>query len=354
MKCWRNLFPQITSFENLVLAFRTARRWKPLTIERADFEFHLEENLFRLQEELVTGMYRPGPYRTFYVTEGVRRKISAAPFRDRVVHHALCRVIEPLFDREFIFDSYACRTGKGTHRAADRCRQFVRRYPYVLQADIAKFFPSIDHAILEGLLAHWIRDERTMWLIGRILESGVGILDSEYEMHWFPGDDLLARFRPRGLPIGNLTSQFFANVYLHPLDMFVKHTLRIHPYIRYVDDLLLFGDDPAALHRLARQIGEFLETLRVGLHPRKCRVFPVRMGVDFVGYVQFPSHRRIRRRSVLGMRRRLRDLSGAYRRGAIGAARVRASVHSWLGHARHADARSLTAAILANAAFIRG
>jgi RNA-directed DNA polymerase len=137
-------------------------------------------------------------------------------------------------------------------------------------------------------------------------------------MQWFLGDDLLARFRPRGLPIGNLTSQFFANVYLHPLDLFVKHTLRIRPYVRYVDDFLLFGDDPAILHRQARRIGEFLATLRVGLHPRKCRVFPVRTGVDFVGYVQFPSHRRIRRRSILGMRRRLRDLCGAYRRGEIG------------------------------------
>ena len=236
VKTWRNLFPLIVSFENLVLAFRAARRGKPLTQERADFEFDLEANLFRLQEELVTGAYRPGPYGTFYVTEGVRRKISAAPFRDRVVHHALHRVIEPVLDREFIFDSYACRTGKGTHRAADRCTRFLRRQPYALKADIARFFPSVDHAILLSLVGRRVEDVRTMDLIGRILASGVGILESEYEMRWFQGDDLLARFRPRGLPIGNLTSQFFANVYLHPLDMFVKHTLRVRHYLRYVDD----------------------------------------------------------------------------------------------------------------------
>jgi RNA-directed DNA polymerase len=180
VKSWRNLFPRITSFRNLYLAFRSARCGKPLTAERAAFEVDLEENLFRLQNELVTGTYLPDPYRTFYVTEGVRRKISAARFRDRVVHHALHRVIEPLFEREFIFDSYACRAGKGTHRAADRCRHFLRRYPYVLQADIARFFPSVDHAILEALLGRRIHDERTMDLVRRIIESGVGILDSEY------------------------------------------------------------------------------------------------------------------------------------------------------------------------------
>ncbi len=145
MRTYRHLFPRIASFANLLGAFYDARRGKPLIRERAGFEFHLEENLFRLQEELVAGTYRPGPYRTSYVMEGVRRKISAAPFRDRMVHHALHQVIEPLFDWEFVFGSYACRRGKGTHRAADRCTQFGRRRRYVLKADLARFFPSVDH-----------------------------------------------------------------------------------------------------------------------------------------------------------------------------------------------------------------
>jgi len=351
MRTWKNLFSKITSFENLLLAFRAARRGKPLTQERADFEFHLEERLFALQAELINGTYRPAPYRTFCVTEGARRKISAAPFRDRVVHHALHRVIEPLFDREFIFDSYACRVGKGTHRAADRCARFLRRHPYVLKADIAKFFPSVDHAILEDLLARRIRDERTMALIRRILESGVGILDSEYEMRWFPGDDLLARWRPRGLPIGNLTSQFFANVYLHPSDCFVKHALRVRDYLRYVDDFLLFGEDPRTLHRHAQEIGDFLMTLRLCLHPRKLRIFPVRTGVDFVGYVQYPTHRRVRRRSVIQMRRRLRALREGYAAGEVSVRRVRATIQSWLGHAGHANARGLSRDPLGGVAF---
>lgn len=354
MKTWRNLFPRIASFENLLEAFWAARRNKALTQQRADFEFHLEDNLLWLQDELLAGTYQPGPYRTFYVWEGVRRKISAAPFRDRVVHHALHRVIEPLFDREFIFDSYACRQGKGTHRGADRCSRFLRCRPYVLKADISRFFPSVDHEILNGLLAHRIRDERTLDLIARILASGVGILESEYEMQWFPGDTLLARFRPRGLPIGNLTSQFFANVYLHPLDMFVKHTLRERHYIRYVDDFLLFGDDSVTLRQQERRIGRFLETVRLTLHPRKCRVFPVRTGVDFVGYVHFRTHRRVRRACVSRFRQRLGCLQERYAQGEVGPARVRATTHSWLGHAGHANAVGLSRAILREVRFVRG
>jgi hypothetical protein len=132
--------------------------------------------------------------------------ISAAPFRDRVLHHALCRVVEPIFDRTFIHDSYACRVGKGNHRAVERCSQFARRHAYVLKCDIVKFFPSIDQAILRDLLARRIADAQTLWLIDLILASGAGVLEREYTMHYFPGDDLFAACRPRGLPIGNLTS----------------------------------------------------------------------------------------------------------------------------------------------------
>lgn len=173
-------------------------------------------------------------------------------------------------------------------------------------------------------------------------------------MQWFPGDDLLVRFRPRGLPIGKLTSQFFAKVYLHPLDMFVKHTLQVRHYLRYVDDFLLFGDASTVLHRYAERIGEFLTTLRLRLHPSKCWVFPVQTGVNFVGYVNFPSHRRVRRAGVIRMRRRLRELRGAFAAGVLGPARVRAAVHSWLAHASHADARGLSRVILRDAVFWRG
>jgi len=153
----------------------------------AAFEHRLEDNLLALQDELRSFTYRPGPYESFYIHEPKRRLISAAPFRDRVVHHALCNRIEPLFERGFIFDSYANRVGKGTHRALDRAQEFARRYPYFLQCDIRQFFPSIDHRILLLMLARVIVDPGVLWLCKQILASGAGVLSGEYSMVYFPG-----------------------------------------------------------------------------------------------------------------------------------------------------------------------
>ncbi len=282
MRAARNLFPQVCAFENLYRAFRRARRGKRDREEVAAFEYDLEDNLLKLQDELRTGRYRPGSYRNFWVHEPKRRKISAAPFRDRVVHHALCQVIEPIFERTFIHDSYACRLKKGTHRAVDRCQAFARRHRYVLKADIQKFFPSIDHDILLGLVGNRLADLQVMELVRQILSSGEGVLDEEYVMQWFPGDDLLARFRPRGLPIGNLTSQFWANIYLDRLDHFAKRHLKCRAYLRYVDDFLLFSDDKGQLHRWKEEVKAFLGCLRLTLHDRKSVVFPVSEGIDFL------------------------------------------------------------------------
>jgi retron-type reverse transcriptase len=200
-----------------------------------------EDEIFALQEELQSKTYQPGAYHSFFIHDPKKRLISAAPFRDRVVHHALCNLIEPIYEARFIGDSYANRIGKGTHRAIDRAQEFSKKYPYVLQCDIRQFFPSIDHEILFDILSHHIADKDVLWLIGRILESGRGVLAEEYEMKYFEGDDLFAVNRPRGLPIGNLTSQFWANVYLNELDQFIKRELKVKAYIRYVDDFLLFG-----------------------------------------------------------------------------------------------------------------
>ncbi len=205
-KSFNNLFPQIANFENLFAAWETARRSKRRRPDVAAFERHLEPNLLRIEQQLLDGSYRPGRYRSFFIREPKRRKISAAPFRDRVVHHALVRVIEPIFESRFSNASYACRVGKGTHRAADHAQALLRRHQYVLKADIAQFFPSIDHGVLDGLLARHIACRRTLDLCRRIMASGDGILASEYTLKLFPGDDLFAALRPRGLPIGNLTS----------------------------------------------------------------------------------------------------------------------------------------------------
>jgi len=224
-KTYRNLFPQVYSFQNLLAAFHRARRGRAGREYVAEFEFFLEGNLLQLEEELRTETYRPGGYRSFYIYEPKKRLVSAAPFRDRVVHHALVGVLEPIWEARFIHDSYACRRGKGIHQAVDRAHALVRNYCYALKGDVVKFFPSVDYDILLGLLARHVADPPVLRLAARILESGAGVLDGEVEPAWFPGDDLFSPLRPKGLPIGNLTSQFWANVYLNELDQFVKREL---------------------------------------------------------------------------------------------------------------------------------
>ena len=342
------MFAQLLSWPNLLLAFQRAAKGKRGQPNVAAFEHRLEENLFALQRELRQGSYQPGPYNSFYIHDPKRRLISAAPFRDRVVHHALCNLIEPVFERSFSHDSYANRQGKGTHRALDRCQQLARRYPYVLQGDIREFFPSVDHQILRGQLARKIACAETMWLVDRILESGAGVLAAEYEMVYYPGDDLLAALRPRGLPIGNLTSQFWANVYLNDLDQFVQRELRCRGYARYVDDFLLFAPDKRTLWRWKEELGRRLERLRLRMHPGSAP-FPVSEGIAFLGFVVFPQGRRLKRRRGIAFQRRLKTRVNAYACGEIEFEKLSATVRGWSNHARYGNTVGLRKAVLSRA-----
>lgn len=338
MKTYKSLYPHIHTFTNLYWAFRAARCGKRDRAAVAAFEFDLEGNLWRLQRELREQSYQPGTYTNFYVYEPKRRLVSAAPFRDRVVHHALCRVIEPIWEARFIHTSYACRIGKGTHRALDQAHAWVKRYRYVFHGDIVKYFPAIDHQIVRHLLAKHIADRQTMWLIDQIINSGVGVQAAETPQTLFPGDDLLALMRLRGLPIGNLSSQFWANVYLHELDMFAKHQLRCPAYLRYMDDFLLFSDDKQELNRWREAIRDFLAArLRLQLHPRKSVVFPVHTGLDFCGFRLFPTHRRLRKSSVRRFVKRFRRQRAAFQAGDLPFAEMNQSVQCWIAHASHGD-----------------
>jgi hypothetical protein len=330
------MYPQLCSWDNLHLAWRKAAKGKRGKGPAARFEFHLEDNLVVLQTTLRNRTYRPGAYHSFYIHEPKRRLISAAPFRDRVVHHALCNVIEPLFERSFISDSYANRVGKGTHRALDRAQEFARRYRYVLQCDLQQFFPSVDHALLCDTLSRKIDDRDVLWLIDRILESGRGVLSEEYAMVYFPGDDLFAVQRPRGLPIGNLTSQFWANCYLNPFDHFVKRELRCGGYLRYVDDFLLFAADKATLWEWKVAVEERLARLRLTLHPH-AHPRPVTEGFPFLGFVLYPDRRLLKRRKGVAFARRFRALRAAHAAGEIPLERVTAAAEGWANHARYAD-----------------
>ncbi|MBA3824215.1 MAG: RNA-dependent DNA polymerase [Ktedonobacterales bacterium] len=333
------LFAQLCSFENLLHASRKAARGKRSRHDVADFEYDLEGWLLRLSRQLQSRTYQPGSYRRFSFCDPKPRAISAAPFPDRVVHHALCNVIEPIFERRFIADSYANRAGRGIHQALDRCTQFARRYRYVLRCDIVQFFPSIDLIILRRILARTIRDDAVLWLCDQIIAGGAHELTKQYDLVLFPDDDLFsASSRPRGLPIGNQTSQFWANCYMNVLDQFVKSDLRCPAYLRYVDDFLLFGDDKAELHHWKKAIIAFLAShLRLILHERECVVAPVVTGIPFLGFQVFPTHRRLRRRNGVAFARRMRVMGSAWQRGDMTLDALTARVRGWVAHVAHGD-----------------
>ncbi len=339
-------FEQLCSWDNLWLAWKKASKGKRGKIAAASFEYRLEDNLFNLQQELIQKLYQPGEYSSFYIHEPKRRLISAAPFRDRVVHHALCQMIEPMFERSFINDSYANRVGKGTHRAINRANLFARLYKYVLQCDIQQFFPAIDHAILRQILMRKIADPDILWLIDQILASGEGVLSESYQMRYFPGDDLFAKLRPRGLPIGNLTSQFWANCYLNPFDHFVKRELGCDAYLRYVDDTLLFGDDKKLLREWRYAIIKRLQKFRLTIHELCAQVRPVTEGIPFLGFTIYPTHRRLKRRKGIFYRRRLKKLYTSYHAGEISFKQLNASIQGWINHVRYGDTWGLRRAIL--------
>lgn len=224
-------------------------------------------------------------------------------------------------------------------------QRLARRYRYVLQCDVRQFFPSIDHAILREVLSGKISDSHVLRLIDLILASGRDCVSDTYEMVYFPDDDLLAALRPRGLPIGNLTSQFWANVYLNLLDHFVKRELRCPGYVRYVDDFLLFGDDKAALWTWRAAVAGRLARLRLTIHPG-AHPRPVREGIPFLGFVLFPNRRRLKRRKGIHFQRNLRALVAAYRAGVLPASRITATIQGWVNHVRHGNTVGLRKAVL--------
>lgn len=337
-----DLYARVWEFPNLLLAAHKAAKGKRGRSAAARFEATLPDGLIDLRDQLRTFTYRPEPYTSFTIHEPKRRLISAAAFRDRVVHHALCNVIEPIFERTFIADSYANRIGKGTHRAIDQCQEYARRYRYVLTCDVRQHFPSLDHEVLLAILAKTLRNAETLALCRIIVESGAGILDEEYRHVYFPGDDLFSRLRPRGLPIGNLTSQFWSNCYLNPFDHFVKRWLRCKGYLRYVDDFLLFADDPKQLWRWKHEVIARLADLRLTLHEPRTQVRRVEEGIPWLGFVVYPNHRRLKRRNVIKASRRLRAKTADARNGGDAAAEaLAASWQGWTAHARHTHSPAL-------------
>lgn len=339
------MYREIISWNNLYFAFKKAAKGKRGHPNVANFEYNLEENLLELQKELIDESYCPGKYHSFYIHEPKKRLISAAPFRDRVVHHALCLQIEPLFDRSFIYDAYANRIGKGTHRALDRAHKFARIFPYVLICDIQSFFPAIDHTILLDQIKKKIIDQRVIRLIKKIIRGGRDVLQEEYCMHYFPGDDLFAVNRPRGLPIGNLTSQFWANCYLNPLDHFIKRELRCRGYLRYVDDFLLFSHNKDQLWLWKASIIKRLQALRLTIHPQ-AQPQPVSEGIPFLGFRLFPERRLLKNRKGVYYQRKLKKMISRIKEHPETEQELLLSMQGWANHVRYANTIGLRKALL--------
>ena len=340
----RDLFDGIASFTALRAAALRAARGKRTKPGAAAFLANLEKEVLRLERELRSGCYQPGRYKTIEVRDPKHRVVSAAPFRDRVVHHAFCTVCEPIFERGFIYDSYANQRGKGTHRAVARYEAFRDRFRAVLRCDVYRYFPAIDHQILKADLRRRIACPRTLALADRIVDCSN---PQEPVDLYFPGDDLFTPFeRRRGLPIGNLTSQFFANLYLDGLDHYCKEVLRAKGYLRYVDDFALFDDDAGRLAEWRERIARYLEGRRMLLHPDKTWIAATTEPATFLGFVLLPGgYRRLPEDNVRRFRNRLRGLRARWRHGRVSSHDVDQRVRAWIAHAEHADSWRLRQAI---------
>ena len=339
MKRHTGLWDPLISWENLLEAAGKARRGKRDRSSVQAFEYHQESELLLLQEQLKQGRYRPGCFRCHWITRPKPRLISAAPYRDRVVHHLLMNLLEPILDRHFYAHTYACRRDKGTHAAADRVQMLMRRYRYCVQCDIRKYFPSIDHVILKGMFRRLIKDARVLNLMDKIVDHSN---EQESVFQYFEGDDLFAPYeRRRGLPIGNLTSQWFANWYLTGLDHYLTSHLGIRGYVRYCDDFILFDNDPSVLRGALDLTREYLAGIRLRLKRESVPVIPVRAGLTYVGYRIWPTHRLLRKENVRQFRRRVRWMRKAYGDRTIDWTDIRPRLDSWMGHARQADSERL-------------
>ncbi len=316
-----SLWDTITAWDNIYAGYCEARNGKRYRQDVLEFGSRLEEYLVEIQNHLVWKTWSPARWNEFYVYDPKKRLIQAPRFKDRVVHHALVRVIEPLFERKFIYDSYACRKGKGTHKAVDRLQAYLRKAKrlwgkvYVLKADIAAYFPSIVHEHLLLILSRTIRDKSTLWLCRTIIQE--------------------CGHKGRGLPVGALTSQLFANIYLNQLDHLVKDDLGVRFYLRFMDDWVILAPSKAVLNEILAVAKEYLVSdLGLSLN-LKTRIFPAHQGVDFAGYRTWVTHRLPRKRNVLRARRRFRALAQSYADGEIGLDDIRPSVASFLGYMKH-------------------
>lgn len=342
----KNLFPKIYDFENLFNAYKAGIKQKRYRADVMEYTHKLEENLIELQNEFIWQTYTVGRYNIFYVYEPKKRLIMSLQFKDRVAQHAIYSQLNPYFEKQFICDSYACRIGKGTHKAVDKLQYWLRqterkpeRY-YYLKLDISKYFYRVDHEILMQILRRKIADEDLLHVLSVIincedtqfgLPMGADIGDVAF-------DEMLGNV---GLPIGNLTSQMFANLYLNELDQYCKHKLHLHYYIRYMDDIIILHPDKKYLEKVKRKIEAFLaDELRLQLNKKTC-IRPTSMGIEFVGFRIWSTHKKLRKKTSKKLRKRLKYLFCQYEAGEIDKATLDRSIASYRGILKHFNSYGL-------------
>jgi len=318
-------YSNLISIENLFQAWSEFRKGKSKRLDVQTFERNLEDNLFELHQKLKSKIYIHGNYQSFYVNDPKQRHIHKAKVSDRVVHHLLYTFLYNLFDKSFIYDSYSCRLNKGTHKGMERLGQFARRVSqnyttdcWALKCDIKKFFASVDHKVLLNLLKEKIQDEDIIWLIKQIIDG-------------FYSD----KGKGKGMPLGNLTSQIFANIYLNELDQFVKHKLKVHYYIRYADDFLFLDCDKRRLNEYIITVETFLnDCLKLKLHPGKIILRKLEWGIDFLGYIVLPYYILPRTKTKNRIFEKLKE--------KVGSENFNQSLQSYLGYLKHAKSYKIT------------
>ncbi len=324
-------FEKIISVENLLLAWKEFMRGKRNKKDVQEFQLHFMDNVLSLHQDLKNKTYVHGGYYAFKISDPKPRDIHKATVRDRLLHHAIYRVLYPYFDPKFIHDSYSCRLEKGTHRAINRFRDFHRKVSknntktcWILKCDIRKFFANIDHKILKEILSRTVLDADILWLLGQVIDS----FSSNTHMRDSVNVSLV------GLPLGNLTSQLLVNIYMNEFDQFVKRELKVKYYIRYADDFVVLSQDKEYLQNTLEQMKEFLENkLKLNMHPDKVYIKTIASGVDFLGWVSFPKYRVLRTSTK---RRMLKKLEGNPKEEAI---------QSYLGILKHGNGYKLKKAL---------
>ncbi len=332
MRIYNKLFERIIEPENLFSAWDEFKKGKGRKLDVLRFEKNLEQNIFQLHRDLRDKTYKHGDYTSFYIRDPKLRHIHKATVRDRVLHHAVFKILDPIFEPTYIHNSFSCRTGKGNHKGVKALAHMLRQVSknntktcFVLKCDIRKFFDSIDHDILIDLLQKKIKDEKIINLLKEIMAS---FMSEQPNL-----------FQRKGVPIGNLTSQLFANVYMNGLDQFMRHDLKVKYYARYTDDFIVVSDDKNYLEKLLQPIRLFLkEKLKLALHQNKVSIRKYPQGIDFLGYVALPHHIALRTSTKKRMMWKLRNKMAEYKNNEIDEDTLLATFQSYLGVLSHANA----------------